>query len=151
MKFILIAFTLCFSFNSFTQDEIDMTMEKSFIIVGTAKKYKRALRLAQKAANKLVIPLDLRGMINDNNEGLTSNMVCGCGEKHGYHPRGRYDDGKYISIEYSSEYDDFTPGLYIIIVASGVPEDMSPLLEEIQLKMKKAHIKSTRVYMGGMH
>lgn len=151
MKFFLIALTLFITINSFAQDEIDMTMEKSFIVVGSAKKYKKALRKAQKAANKLVIPIDLRGMINDSDHGLTSNEICGCGEKHGYHPRGRYDDGKYISIEYSSAYDGFTPGFYLIIVASGVTEDISPLLEEIQLKIKNAQLKSTRIYMGGMH
>lgn len=151
MKIVFHLLLLLFATCSFGQDDLDMTSEKSFLIISSTKKYNQALRQAQKAANKLVIPMDFRGMTNDQNQGLTSNETCGCGEKHGYLPRGRYDDGKYISIEYSSAYDGFSPNYYIVIIASGPKDELKSLLPETQKQFKDAYIKSTKIYMGCMH
>ena len=126
-------------------------VQKSFLIVMSTKNYDRALSKAQKVANTLVVPLNLRNIIKDPEGGLTSNEVCGCGEQHGYIPRGRADDGKYISIEYSTAYQGFTPGYYMVVVASGQRNELEDLLPTVQKHYKDAYIKNAEVYMGCMH
>ena len=45
------------------------------------------------------------------------------GEFPCYVPRGRWDDGVYVSVEHSSSYVGFDEGLYIVMLASGSPRD----------------------------
>lgn len=126
-------------------------VSKSFLIVSSTKNYSAALKSAQKAANKMGIPMNLRNCYKDKEEGLTSSEICGCGEKHGYIPRGRGDDGQYISIEYSSSYENFSPGYYIVVVSSGEEEAVKSLLTRAQEFNKSAYVKKSNVYMGCMH
>lgn len=126
-------------------------VSKFFLIVNSTKSYSAALKSAQKAANKMGIPMNLRNCYKDKEEELTSKEVCGCGEKHGYIPRGRGDDGEYISIEFSSSYENFAPGYYIVVVSSGEEEAVKPLLSKAQKFNKSAYVKKSNVYMGCMH
>lgn len=126
-------------------------VSKSFLIVHSTKKYSAALKSAQKVAYKMGIPINLRDCYKANEEGLTSSVICGCGEKHGYIPRGRFDDGEYISIEYSSSYESFAPNYYIVIISSGDDEAVKSLLSKSQEFNKSAFVKKSKVYMGCMH
>ena len=132
-------------------DIAEQTVEKSFLIIQSTKSYNKALKKAQLACNKLGITLNLRNLYADKEKGLTTNEVCGCGEKHGYLPRGRFDDGKFISIEYSSAYKGFTPGYYMVIVASGDREELNTYLPKVKKHYKDAYIKNTSIYMGCMY
>lgn len=126
-------------------------VSKSFLIVNSTKNYSAALKSARKAANELGIPMNLRNCYKDKEEGLTSSEVCGCGEKHGYIPRGRSDDDQYISIEYSSSYENFAPGYYIVVVSSGEEEAVKSLLPKVKEFNKSAYVKKSNVYIGCMH
>ncbi len=138
--------------NSFAFSQYEGDFEtKSFTIIISTKSYRSALRKAQEAANKLVIPMDLRSLTPDKEQGLTSNEVCGCGEKHGYISRGRYEDGKYISIEYSSAFEGFSKGYYIVVVQSGYHDALNETLPSIKKQYKDAYIKDSEVYMGCSH
>lgn len=70
-----------------------------------------------------------------------------------YVARGRFDPGVYLSVERSDAYATFTPGLFIVIAASGEPG--SPELTSTLTKVRKAHpdayVKQERVYHGCMH
>lgn len=95
--------------------------------------------------------MNLRNCYKDNENGLTSSEVCGCGEKHGYIPRGRYDNGEYISIEYSSSFENFTQGFYIVVISSGEAKEVEKLLPMAKKYSKDAYAKKSDVYMGCMH
>jgi hypothetical protein len=45
------------------------------------------------------------------------------GEYPCYVPRGRWDDGVYISVEHSSSYQGLEEDRYIVVLASGAPHD----------------------------
>ncbi len=66
-----------------------------------------------------------------------------------YVPRGRYDDGIYISIEYSNSYENFKDGYYIVIAASG--DDVKEYLKPVKEVVKDAYVKSSKVYIGCLH
>ncbi|MFK8045586.1 MAG: hypothetical protein AB8B72_08825 [Crocinitomicaceae bacterium] len=135
------------------QDQIvdDMSVKRSFLIVKSTKNYSSALKTAKQASFKLNCELNLRGMVSDSIAGLTSIDTCGCGEIHGYYPRGRYDNGAYVSIEYSNLFSGFAKGYYIVVVASGNSEDVKKELPKAKLIFPDAYIKSTSIYMGCVH
>ena len=148
----IVLFLLLFltSTAAFSQEN-DAYAKKSFTIVISTKNYQSALKKAQKAANKLQIPMNLRNCTFDKENGLTNNETCGCGEKHGYLPRGRFDDGQYISIEYSSAFEGFTPDYYIVVVESGSRKELEKSFSTIQKEYSDAYIKDSPVYLGCMH
>jgi hypothetical protein len=133
------------------QGEDHHMVKRSFLIIKSTKNYQRALKTAQLACNNLGLTLELRNNYYDKEEGLANSEICGCGEMHGYFPRGRYDDGNYISIDYSSAYTGFAEGYYIVIVSSGNREDVKKLLPKAQKFYSDAYIKDSKIYMGCMH
>jgi len=148
---IIISFLCCFALVHVQaqQPEVD----KGFVIVHSTKDYNAALQTVHEASQKLNTEIDLRGYYPGEESGLKTDFVCGCGEAHGYVARGRWDDGTYISIEYSDRYQGFAKGYYIVVLASG--EKTSEILTETLAKAKKhysdAYIKHTSVYIGCMH
>jgi hypothetical protein len=70
-----------------------------------------------------------------------------------YWPRGRFDDGVYVSIEYSTGYKGFKDGLYIVILANGGAEDdnVKAALRHARNIYPDAHVKTTPVYLGCVH
>lgn len=127
------------------------TQKTSFLIIKSTKNYSSALKKAQLACNKLGWVLKLNGNYEDKENGLTNSEVCGCGNEHGYIPRGRYDAGNYISIEYSTAYEGFTEGYYIVVVSSGAREEVQKVLSKVQKHYSDAYIKDSDVYVGCMH
>ena len=137
--------------------EVKAWAKKSFVIVASVKTYEEAQAKAKEASTKLNFRLDLRGLSPDKKTGLTFSKKI-CDEEWGsdpcYLPRGRYDDGKYVSIEYSSAFKHFAKGYYVVIIANG--DEKSPVVIDAHKVAKKkgysdAYIKSDEVYLGCMH
>lgn len=130
---------------------------QSFLILLSTKDYQTALKFVQGAERKLKLKVDLRGLKPHPKSGLTySRELCKI-EGEDIYPcylsRGRFDDGAYLSIEHSSAYQNFRPGYYIVVAASGDASD--PLLKQTLVSAKAhfpdAYIKSDQVYMGCLH
>jgi len=128
-------------------------VEKEFVILNSSKDYTSAMTLAKEASNKLNLELNLRNYYENKEGGLITDTVCGCGELHEYIARGRWDDGAYVSIEYSDQYKGFKKGYYIVVAASGYTksEDLSSTLVLAKKFYADAYIKKTTVYIGCMH
>jgi len=108
-------------------DEIALaTVKKSFLIIKSTSSYNEAKLYAEKIAKRSHIKLNLRGLQFNKKSYLTQDKeTC---KEYGYpcyFPRGRYDDGEYISIEHSNSYRNFKNGYYIVIAASGTQLDSS--------------------------
>ena len=148
--------------SSFAQDEGEdydesaMWSERSLVIVGTTQDYEEAQQIAWDASSYLDLLLDFRELEYDSALGLSwSREICeGSGWDYPcFVARGRFDNGVYISIEYSSAYEGFTPGYYLVVMASG--DSGSPIVNEALAKAKEfvsdAYLRKTKVYMGCMH
>ncbi len=128
-----------------------------FVILRSTADYSEARRVAAESAIQLRIPLDLRGLVHDEEHGLTwSKEVCAKDPLYPYPcyvARGRFDDGVYLSIERSDAYSDFAPGFFIVIAASGAPG--SPELMKTVVAARSfyadAYTKQASVYVGCMH
>ena len=113
-------------------------------------------KFTKHASKNLKFKLDFRGLNSDKTLGLTSNKTA-C-EEEGfdypcYVPRGRWNNGVYISIEYSSGYEGFKSDYYVVIAASGEKNDQSlkeklPFIKKI---VPDAYLKNSKVYMGCVH
>lgn len=158
-KLLLLLFIGCCCTAS--AQEVDSAManqyvEKEFVLIRSTKNYDAALKTAKEAAAKLKWKLDLRGLKKHKETGLTWNKNTCDTDWFGYPcyvARGRYNDGRYISIEYSSAYSGFKEGYYIVIVAGGPQGD--ELIQESLAKARKvykdAYAKRSKVYIGCMH
>ena len=143
------------SSRGFAEQGIDSKVQKkSLVIISSTKDYSSALRVAQDASKKTAIPLNLRDLSENKKTGLSfSNKICMEGpvqEYPCYQKRGKFDDGKYISIEYSSNYTEMAPNLYIVIAYSGsdVNESKSTL-EKVKSFYNDAFQKNVKIYMAG--
>lgn len=140
-----------------TESANEPYIRKGFAIIKSTKDYSEALRFAQRSSSLLNLKLNLRGLKPHKKTGLTFNRkICndeGGSEYPCYISRGRYDNGKYISIEYSDAYQGFRKGYYIVIIASY--QAGSKLLEESLNHARKhyrdAYIKISKVYVGCIH
>jgi hypothetical protein len=132
------------------------TVQVEFVIVKSTTDYKEAGRLATEASKRLHLPLKLRDLRPTAKGGLSfPKSVC---EENGwdtpcYVARGRYDDGFYVSIEHTSGYPEFKPGLYVVMVASARQgsesiKDVTRLAREI---FPDAYSRIAQVYMGCIH
>lgn len=149
-KIVLFTLVLLCVFASKAQEDYNF-IKQSFLIIHSTKDYSAALETAKDAEDKLGLEYRESEYIPDETEGFISDVVCGCGEIHGYFPRGSHDDGNYISIEYSSSYDGFSEGYYIVIVSSGQKFTVKKLLPLVKKSFAQAYIKNAEVYVGCMH
>lgn len=152
--FFLLLSVICFSWQSSAAQDPGPFVKKSFVIIQSTKSYAAAKATALKASSKLNFKLDLRGLVPNKKTGLTDTKSnCeedGVGEYPCYYSRGRYDDGEYVSIEWSAAFPEFTKGYYIVIIASG-DADAKPALAKAKKIFKDAYIKKAEVYLGCMH
>lgn len=132
-------------------ENVDMYEEKEFLIIYSTKNYNEALRVCKESDKKLKYGINLRELQYNKKTGLSFSKETL--EKNGvefpwYFPRGRYDDGKYLSIEYSNGYSEFAKGYYIVIAESGEKGSMKITLEETKKYYKTAYLKRAKIYMG---
>jgi hypothetical protein len=128
-----------------------MMVDNSYLILQSTTSYSAAVFTAKHASKQLGAALNLRGYIFDFKEGLKDTTVCGCGDIHGYVPRGRFDDGNYVSIEHTDAFTEFTDGYYIVVAGSGKRSTLKPLLAKAKQFYSDAYVKDAEVYIGCMH
>ncbi len=136
-------------------DQADLWRKKYFVICKSTPNYEEALHVAKDASRRLGLKLDLRGLAPNSETGLTFSEE-DCNENFGSHPcyvaRGRYDDGEYVSIEFSSAYKSFRGGFYIVMMASGSEEnDAKRSLSKARKLFADSYIRISEVYMGCIH
>ena len=161
-QFILIVLYII-SVSSFGQDNGNCYAEKEFLLILSTKSYQSALKTAREASKKLNLKLDLRGLKEDtaSRQGLTlQSDTCikltkqfGISDSTCYLARGKWDDGIYISIEYSNSYNSFTNGYYIVMVGSSFKQynKLKKELPKVRKTYKDAYIKTSKVYMCCSH
>jgi hypothetical protein len=155
MKKILMMLILGFSsFRGYAEQSIDTEVKKSLVIISSTKDYSIALKIAKEASKTTAIPLNLRDLLENKKTGLSfDKKICMEGpiqEYPCYQKRGKFDDGKYISIEYSSDYKEMTPKLYIVIIYSGEDVNVAKsTLEKVKSLYKDAFLKNVKIYMAG--
>lgn len=137
------------------QDSKEATTQVEFVIVHSTANYAAARRIAAKAAERLRVPLKLRDLAPTSKGGLTFPQAY-CEENHQdfpcYVPRGRYDEGMYVSIEHTSAYPEFKPNLYIVVVAS---DSLASVLVKKAVRESKrlfpdTYTRIARIYIGCM-
>jgi hypothetical protein len=125
-----------------------------FLIILSSKNYTEAKNFAIEAASKLNVKLDLKGLKPNKESGLTfTAKEC---EGNGwdypcYVSRGRYDDGEFVTIDYSDAFDGFAKGYYIVTTASGDAALVKKALAKVKKLYKTAYVKQTEIYIGCMH
>ena len=152
MKLFLFIFLATITQYGFAQNE-EAFVEKSFVIIQSTKNYNTAKQTAEKAAVQLNLKLDLRGLKPSKKTGLTFSKTI-CENEDGYPcyiARGRYDDGAYVSIEWSDEFDKFAKGYYIVLIYSGNKQEAAKILQKAKPVFKDAYYKQAKVYVGCMH
>lgn len=138
------------------QDDNESFEKKYFLIAASTADYDKAKSVAQILSDSLCIKLNLRDLLPADGGGLTWNeQDC---ENEGwefpcYVARGRWDDGAWISIEWSEAFSGFKPGYYVVIVHSSSEKDvsMNKTLQRVKKLIPKAYIKSSSVYIGCLH
>jgi hypothetical protein len=129
---------------------------KGFVILETTASYADARAAAAAAAETLAIRMDLRQLAPDRTIGLTFPEAA-CVDEFGsfpcYVPRGRWDDGVYLSVEHTGSYPGFDENRYIVVLASGAPHDraLRAALRRAQSAYPTAFIKTIPVYLGCLH
>ena len=128
-------------------------VKNSFVIVQSTKNYDKAKTEAVKASQQLHQKLDLRELTPNKKSGLTYAEKI-CEDEDGYPcyiARGRYDDGDYVSIEWSNAFTGFTKGYYIVVIYSGTKTAADTILKKAKTVFKEAYAKQSSVYVGCMH
>jgi hypothetical protein len=157
MKYI---YSIIFVFSVFASNAQTETTEdrpyvkKSFLIILSSKNYTEAKKIATEAAKKLNIKLDLRALKPNKESGLTFNAK-ECEENGWDYPcyvsRGRYDDGEFVTIDYSDWFVGFAKGYYIVSTASGNKEEVKIAFEKVKKMYKSAYVKQAEIYIGCTH
>jgi hypothetical protein len=140
-----------------TEYESSMTKDYSFVIVMSSKSYDAALERAKDASEKLGYKLDLRGLTQNDEMGLSlpeevCEAICGgdVADFPQYLPRNDWGASKYVSVEYSNGFAGFSEGYYIVVVASD--EKGAPIIEEALTEAREfyddAYAKTCGVWMG---
>jgi hypothetical protein len=129
---------------------------KSFVILKATPSYADARSIAATAAEELALRLNLRELAPHATLGLSfpeDTCESEFGEFPCYVPRGRFDDGVYISIEHSGSYEGMGDGEYLVVLASGAPHDRAvrAALRRAKPTFPAAVIKTTPVYLGCIH
>ena len=131
-------------------------VRKSFVILKATPSYADARSVAAAAAERLAIRLDLRDLEPNAAVGLTFSKES-CDDEFGeypcYVPRGRFDDGVYISIEHSSSYEGFEEGQYVVMLASGSPRSLTiyAAVRRAKSQFPDVFVKIAPVYLGCIH
>jgi hypothetical protein len=153
---ISIIFILSISSKSAFSQTDEMFVSKSYLILASTKNINEAFTIAKTSAKKTGFIFQDNKLKTDKTIGATfPKDTCDAFafEYPCYVARGRYDDGSYISVEYSDAYEGFTKGYFIVIASSYFKENTQIKLDQKKVKpfYPQAYIKSTKVYIGCMH
>ncbi|OQY03473.1 MAG: hypothetical protein B6I20_04970 [Bacteroidetes bacterium 4572_117] len=156
MKKITTLLLMLFAISQLSAQEISQTEKIGFLIIHASKNYELAKRVATEAHKHLGYKIDFRGLEYNKTLGLSiSKKEC---EENGfeypaYVQRGRGKDGNFISVEYTTNYEGFTPGLYIVVVASYSKgkNEISETLKFVKKHYETAYFKYIDVYVGCIH
>jgi hypothetical protein len=139
------------------QVDPDCYVTREYLIAGSHTDYPSALKQAQKVAAASGYELDLRGLKPVAGMGLSFDDSS-CIEDYREAPpcyiaRGRFDEGVYVSVEYSTAYEGFRPGYYIVVAASANLENtiIAPALAKVRGIVPSAYVKKSKVNMCCMH
>jgi hypothetical protein len=152
----LLTITITFSvFFSYSQEDYNPTQKVGFIYIYSGDDFETTQTFMYQAADSLDIDID-NSRLYDDELGLTDTITCGCGLRHGYLKRGRYDEGEYVSIELSNDYDldeELEADRYLVVVASfPVPDEaLSKRISAIRVKYPDAKYFEADIYIGCMH
>ena len=152
---IFLTFLIVFGLQTFGQKD-EQFVDKSFLIIASTKDLADAFKIAKTAAQKTGIMFRDNKLQIDKIDGVTFPAdTC---KRAGfdfpcYVARGRYDDGNYLSVEYSNRYEGFQKGLFIVIAASGYKDDkeLKQTLKKVRQTYPESYIKRTNVYIGCIH
>lgn len=150
---------LLLSISSVRAQEWNAMNPREFVIVYSTKNYSAALKTARDAARRLKYPLDLGGNRPHKTSGLSMTKADCEGsawEYPCYTPRGNGgppENARYVSIEWSTGYEGFALGYYIVVIAEGPPGSEVPRssLATAKRLYPDAYAKATRVWFGCMH
>lgn len=138
--------------------DINPMIDVGFLVIRSTADYDEALRVVRQASSAFDIPIDLRSLIYDPAHGLTRprsdcDLVDSWGGYPCYLPRGRYDEGRYLSIERSDAYKSFKPGYFVVIAASCKPgsTEIEQTRQAVRNGFPDAYVKTDKVYFGCMH
>jgi hypothetical protein len=153
---ILVIFLFAITQINAQEEEYSPYVQKGFVIVAAGKNYDAMKKMASEVSEKLDYELELRGLDYNKEIGLTfSEDECNDSEYDfpWYARRELWDEGEYVSIEYTTDYDGFTPELYIIVVSSHDKgsQELTDALEHTKKYYKNAYIKYSEFYMGCGH
>jgi hypothetical protein len=123
-----------------------------YLILGSTTDLNAAKKIAQSAAKKT--GLKYKGCDLEVSGSSASHPADTC-KKYGqsypcYFARGRYEDGEYISVEHSSEYEGFTEGLFIVIALNAArnDDDFKASVKKIKAHYPKSYVKKQKIFMG---
>lgn len=141
-----------------TAQEFNSLVAKDIVILHSTKDYKAALKTAQEAATRLGRKLDLES--NHPHKQLGLSMTKPDCEGNGYeYPcytargDGNAENSNYISIEYSTAYEGFAKGYYIVVAGIATPGSaaLNNTVTMARKWYKDAYAKRTHVWLGCMH
>lgn len=156
----ILVITSCFAAAVFSQPvaaQDEPLITKEVLVLQSTKDYKTALATARQAAARLHTTLDLEGYYPHAQSGLTMSKA-DCADNGFDYPayvaRGRQDENHaFVSIEYSTGYDKFTKGYYLVVAAVGEPG--SALVRKTSATARQwyadAYAKRTQVWVGCIH
>ncbi|MGI4872494.1 MAG: hypothetical protein ACRYFX_15110 [Janthinobacterium lividum] len=128
------------------------------VILRSTKSYPAALQTARQAAAKLHLKLDLGGNQPNAQSGLTLSKADCASDGYDYpsylaRGNGLIDDAPLVSVEYSTAYEGFAKGYYIVVAAVGAPGSAAVQRTKTaaQAYYPDAYAKRTRVWRGCMH
>lgn len=153
MRMLLLFCFFCVG-NLQAQSDNECYVTREFLIAGSLTDYASALQQAKKVAKGAGLKLDLRGLRPVTGGLSFDDTICvnEWGEAPCYVARGRWDDGAYVSIEYSNAYTGFRPGYYIVVAHSGESgKTPAAVISGVRRIVPSAYIKRSKVYMCCMH
>jgi len=152
---IIFILSVIFGLQAFGQND-HLFADKSFLIIASTNNIDEAFAIARTASQKTGLEFHDNKLRADKSIGATfpadtckdNGFEFPC-----YVARGRYDDGSYLSVEYSDGYSGFRKGLFIVIASSGDKNNLAfkKTSKTIRQTYPKSYIKQTKVYLGCIH
>jgi hypothetical protein len=135
--------------------EDSQLVEKRVVILKSTKSYTSALKTAKKAASTMGLKLKLRDLSPDRKLGLTfskSDCTANGFRWPCYVARGRETEAPHISIEYSTQYNGFSEGFYIVVAEVHPNENVvNKTLTKAKKIWRDAYAKKTEIWIGCIH